>query len=65
MVGSDYNFGLVESMAGMKLSREEYLNITCEGVRHAKKKHTGSHADETGGGGECRPADSSSGSAFE
>jgi isopropylmalate/homocitrate/citramalate synthase len=38
VVGSDYNFGLVESMAGMKMSREEYLNITCEGVRHAKKK---------------------------
>jgi isopropylmalate/homocitrate/citramalate synthase len=38
IVGSDYNFGLVESMAGLKLSREEYLDRACEGVRHGKKR---------------------------
>jgi isopropylmalate/homocitrate/citramalate synthase len=37
IVGSDYNFGLVESMAGLKLSREEYLERACEAVRHGKR----------------------------
>ena len=38
IVGSDYNFGLVESMAGMKISREEYLDRACEAVAYGKRK---------------------------
>ncbi len=38
VVGSDYNFGLVESMAGLRMSREEYLDRTCEGVKYAKQR---------------------------
>ncbi len=38
IVGSDYNFGLVESMAGLKISREEYLDRACEAVAYGKSK---------------------------
>ena len=38
VVGSDYNFGLVESMGGMKISREEALDKICEAVRYGKTR---------------------------
>lgn len=38
VVGSDYNFGLVESMGGMKITREEALDKICEAVRYGKKR---------------------------
>jgi isopropylmalate/homocitrate/citramalate synthase len=38
IVGSDYNFGLVESMAGMKMTRDEYLDRSCEAVAYGKKR---------------------------
>ncbi len=33
---SDYNFGLYESMGGLKISREKALEGACEAVRYAK-----------------------------
>ena len=38
VVGSDYNFGLVESMGGMKVTRQEALDKICEAVRYGKKR---------------------------
>ena len=35
---SDYNFGLYESMAGLKISREEALEKAAEAVRYAKDR---------------------------
>ena len=35
---SDYNYKLVESMGGMKISREEALDKACEAVQYAKSK---------------------------
>lgn len=33
---SDYNFRLYESMGGLKVSREEALELACEATRHSK-----------------------------
>lgn len=38
VVGSDYNYRLVESMAGLKISREEALDKICEAVRYGKER---------------------------
>ena len=38
VVGSDYNFGLVESMSGQKISLEESLDQACEAVKYGKKR---------------------------
>ena len=38
VVGSDYNFGLVESMSGQKISREESLDQACEAVKYGKRR---------------------------
>lgn len=38
VVGSDYNFRLVESMGGLKVTREEALDKICESVRYGKKR---------------------------
>ncbi|MEE9257640.1 MAG: hypothetical protein V3V56_10800 [bacterium] len=35
---SDYNFGLHESMGGLKISREEALEKSCEAVSYAKER---------------------------
>ncbi len=35
---SDYNYRLVESMGGLKISREEALDLACEAVRYGKEQ---------------------------
>ena len=38
VVGSDYNFGLVESMSGQKITREVALDQACDAVRYGKQR---------------------------
>ena len=38
VVGSDYNFGLVESMSGQKITREVALDQACDAVRYGKRR---------------------------
>ena len=38
VVGSDYNFGLVESMSGQKITREMALDQACDAVRYGKRR---------------------------